>query len=229
MTLNRRSMFIGLGCMAAATAIRADDDKPVSPIAHGVLANNALAGIFEPFTDDLPSVHIQGPDGETPVADLIKGRTILMPLWAEWCGPCVQELPDFARLQGKYGNDKFAIIPVLTATKKAFDPPLLAKIFDMMHCSAIQPLIEHGRGDHLARAMAHAHGYVYALPCNLLIGPDGHTVARDIGRLDNTDDKNPAKNYTDALNRTATGASQSRWGQADGDAFAKAMADGFLG
>jgi hypothetical protein len=67
-----------------------------------------------------------------------------------------------------------------------------------------------------------------ALPCNLLIGPDGRVMAREIGRLENTDDANPAKTWKETVNRTGAGEVQSRWGQTDGEAFAAAMANGFL-
>lgn len=227
MGICRRSVCFGLAGAAVSRAAWADD-KPASPIAHGALADNSLAQAFEPFDKPLPDVAVWGPDGEMPLAELIKGRTILMPLWAEWCAPCMQEIPDFARLQQAHGNEKFAIIPVLTATQKQLDPASLGTLLGYMHASALRPLIEHKRGNMLARTMG-KRGNTYVLPCNLLIGPDGRTVGREIGRLTNTDDNDPAKTYHDAVNRTATGASQSRWGQEDGEAFARLMAAGFLG
>jgi thiol-disulfide isomerase/thioredoxin len=207
-------------------AFAADDDN-ASPIAHGVLAGNSLAKAFEPSPHQLPDIYVTGPDGDRRLSDF-KGKTILMPLWTEWCAPCIQEIPDFARLQQKYGNDKFAIVPVLTATQKKFTPELLSRILGMMHAGVFTPWIEQHRGATLMRRMARRRGGGAAMPCNLLIAPDGRVVAREIGGLSNTDDADPAKSYKDAVNRTGTGSSQSRWGQQDGEDFAKAMADGFL-
>ena len=216
----------GLASLGATRAFAADGSA--SPIATGVLAQNSLAQRFESVrSSSLPDVDVWGSGGRRSISE-IKGRTILMPLWAEWCAPCMSELPDFARLQQKYGNDKFSIVPILTATQKQFTPELLATILSEMHCGVFEPLIENHLGRTLMNRMARVNGGEPALPCNLLIAPDGHVVAREIGRPPNTDDPNPAKTYNETLQRTAIGAIQSRWGQPDGEQFAQAMANGFL-
>jgi thiol-disulfide isomerase/thioredoxin len=191
-----------------------------------VLADNSLAKAFQPPDEaELPSVIIWGPGGKRGL-DTLRGRTVLMPLWAEWCAPCMSELPDFARLQEKYGNDKFAIIPILSGTHKKFTPEALGDLFKLAHCGVFEPLIENNLGDRLARVMARRHD-TYVLPCNLLIAPDGRVVGRETGALSNSDDAAPAKTYKETLNRVGAGDVQSRWGQADGEEFAKAMAAGF--
>jgi thiol-disulfide isomerase/thioredoxin len=224
MRLNRRALVGGLASLAA-THSWADDKS--SPIATGILAANSLAQNFEAVTTRLPDVDVWGPKGTQDISEL-KGKTILMPLWAEWCAPCMSELPDFARLQQKYGNDKFAIIPILTDTKKKFTPELLSAIFRSMHCEVFEPLIENHLGSRLMQSMAQIKQNQTALPCNLLLAPDGHVVAREMGRIANSDDATPAKTYAETLARVDADAVQSRWGQADGDQFAKAMAEGFL-
>jgi thiol-disulfide isomerase/thioredoxin len=224
--VNRRIAVLGLAGSAISAAHA--DDKPPSPIAHGVLAQNSLALAFEtPPHDELPAVDVWGPQGKRSITEL-KGRTLLMPLWAEWCAPCMSEIPDFARLQQKYGNEKFAIVPILTATQKKFTPEILGKIMKEMHADAFEPLIENRLGDRLGSLMGRRRGGSWALPCNLLIAPDGRVIAREIGRIGNSDDPAPAKTYKETLARVDANAVQSRWGQADGEAFAAAMADGFL-
>lgn len=227
--IDRRATVLGLAGLTVSTAYA--EDKPASPIAHGILTENSLAQKFEGVSTEFPSVDLWGPNGNRDIGEFLaglKGRTILMPLWAEWCAPCMSEIPDFARLQQKYGNDRFSIIPVLTATRKKFTPEILGVILKDMHAGVFEPLIENHLGDKLMDRMAKISSRERALPCNLLIAPNGHVVAREIGRLENTDDANPAKTWNEVVNRTGTGAVQSRWGQADGAAFAAAMADGFL-
>ena len=227
--ISRRMAAVGLGLLAAGPA-RAADEKPKkeSPIAHGALAENPLAKAFEPVTTELPGVQLWTLGNKTRHIDELKGRTLLMPLWAEWCPPCVSELPDFARLQSKFVNDKFAVVPILTGTQKKFTPEILAGLFDKMQSGVFEPLIEHRLGDRLFTRMAR-RGRGYVMPCNLIIAPDGKVVGREIGRIGNDEDDNPATTAKDMINRTATGAVQSAWGLKDGEEFAKAMAEGFLG
>jgi thiol-disulfide isomerase/thioredoxin len=227
--IGRRAAVFGLASTIYSVA-HADDKSP-SPLAHGVLAENSLAQKFESVSTEFPGVALWGPSGKRDIDDFLtdlKGRTILMPLWAEWCAPCMSEIPDFARLQQKYGNDKFSIIPVLTGTRKQFTPETLGTILTRMRAGIFQPLIENHLGNRLMDRMAKISSRESALPCNLLIAPNGHVVAREIGRLENSDDANPAKTWTEVVNRIGTGEVQSRWGQEDGDAFAAAMANGFL-
>jgi thiol-disulfide isomerase/thioredoxin len=228
-TPDRRAVAAGLGLLAAQPALAAvEKTKAPSPIAHGVLADNMLAKAFEPVATELPGVHLWTLGNRKKHIDDLKGHTILMPLWAEWCPPCISELPDFARLQQKFGNDRFAIVPILTGTQKKFTPEYLADLFGKMRCGVFEPLIENSLGDRLFRNMAR-QGLGWTLPCNLIIAPDGRVVGREMGRINNDEDENPAQTATEMINRTATGAVQSAWGLKDGEDFAKAMAEGFLG
>jgi thiol-disulfide isomerase/thioredoxin len=217
---------------AAATPLPAlaDDTPPGdSPIAHGILSKNAIATTFvAPTQDTLPDVMVDTPDGAVAIGDLLKGRTVLMPIWAEWCVPCLVEIPDFARLQQVYGKNRFAIIPVLSMTRKKFTPELLGTFFRALNATAFMPILEHHYGDRLLRTMARK-GSGTAIPCNVLIAPSGKIVAREIGLDSNgvTVDEDPHDKYSRA-DRAVAGQTQSLWGMADGDAFASAMENGFL-
>ncbi|HEY4943491.1 MAG TPA: TlpA disulfide reductase family protein [Rhizomicrobium sp.] len=222
---SRRTVLAGLAALAAAGPAVADEAP--SLVAHGILAQNPLALAFQAAPGQLPGVTLLGPKGERSI-DELKGRTLLMPLWAEWCAPCMGEIPDFARLQSKYGNDKFAIVPVLSGTKKMLTPELIGEILNFLHAGVFEPLIEYNRGDKLLRAMARK-GAGLAIPCNLLIAPDGHVVAREIGMKRDDDASGAASGKPGLIARAEAGESLSLWGEAAGEEFAAAMANGFLG
>lgn len=228
---DRRAVMLGLTGLALSGQAGAKDDE--SPVAHGVLADNALAQAFRKAPRDrLPDVTLIGPQGEIDL-DKLKGRTILMPLWAEWCTPCLSELPDFSKLQKKYANDKFAVIPVLTATQKKFTPVTLAAVFNVLHAGALTPILEDRFGNKLGITMGSEGGGHWALPCNLLIAPDGTVVGREMGRIPAPDAaEGPAPEKTkdpESITRAINGQSQSLWGKPEGEEFAAAMAKGFLG
>jgi thiol-disulfide isomerase/thioredoxin len=208
--ITRRTALAGMASLAAARPALAEE---TSPVAHGMLADNKLAKAFVSARATLPDVKVVGLDGTHDLSSLIgNGRTVLMPIWAEWCAPCLKEIPDFALLQRQFGNDKFAIIPVLSAPRKKVTPDALADVFKILQASVFQPLIEDHFGGKLANAMARKNGAFY-IPCNVLIAPDGHVIGREIGL-----EANPA---AEEERRT------SLWGSADGQEFAAVISGGF--
>jgi thiol-disulfide isomerase/thioredoxin len=209
-----------------AGRVRADDTPAPSPVAHGILADNPLAQAFEAAPASLPDVSILGPNGSRDISDF-KGRTLIMPLWAEWCGPCLSELQDFATLQRKYGNDRFAIVPILTGTRKRMTPANVAQLFAYLHADSLEPLIESRNGGILLTAMARGSSREVEIPCNLLIAPDGRVVGREFGLKTAADFDANSKHQMIA--QAEAGKVLSEWGKDAGDKFAQAMANGFLG
>ena len=43
------------------------------------------------------------------LADL-KGKVVVLNIWATWCPPCRRELPDLSEIQQKFGSDRLAVI-----------------------------------------------------------------------------------------------------------------------
>ena len=50
--------------------------------------------------------------------DKFRGKVVLLNLWATWCAPCVQELPDLARLQRVYGERDLIVITLSQQERK---------------------------------------------------------------------------------------------------------------
>jgi thiol-disulfide isomerase/thioredoxin len=222
--LSRRSMLAGMAGLAAAGPGFAADDA--SPVAHGVLAENPLALAFETAPSELPSVSVTGPDGTRGISSLY-GRTLIMPLWAEWCPPCMGEIPDFARLQQKYGGAKFAIVPVLSGTHKQMTPDVIARMFGLLHADVFEPLIEYRLGAKLLEVMAR-RGRTVTLPCNLVIAPNGRVAGREFGLKGNENTPSGPGSRGELLSRAQAGDSLSLWGKHEGEEFATALANGFL-
>ena len=72
--------------------------------AVGDLAAMRIADKPVPLTD----IGFQMPDGSAKqFTDL--NKVLVLNLWATWCGPCREEMPDLANIQKEYGNDNFEV------------------------------------------------------------------------------------------------------------------------
>ena len=65
---------------------------------------------YPPAPAAVMQADIKDVDGKTFKLEDKKGKTILVNLWATWCGPCRSEMPELVALQDKYRAQNFEII-----------------------------------------------------------------------------------------------------------------------
>jgi thiol-disulfide isomerase/thioredoxin len=100
------------------------------------------------------------------------GRYVLVNLWATWCGPCINELPELAKLQESLPRDRFSVVPVDVLEK--LDAPRLKEFLDMHSAGGLPVYIDADRQTQ--------QGFVAnELPLTVLIDSSGREVARAIG------------------------------------------------
>ena len=120
-----------------------------------------------------PDYAFQGPDGKAmKVADL-KGKVVVLNIWATWCAPCVAEMPTLARLQAAYPETDVVVVPV---SIDSADAAAKARLFIARHA----PLkFYHDRESKLPFRV-NAPG----APTTIVYGRDGLEVARVAGEAD---------------------------------------------
>jgi thiol-disulfide isomerase/thioredoxin len=183
----RRGIVAGLGALPASAAFASQPVEPSnepSIFAGGPFANNMVAQDFvaPPPGLVLPKRTPLFGKGAPKSLDVYRGKTIILSLWAEWCTPCVQEMPVFDKIIQLICNDKFQIVPVMSGSN--LDDPSEVKPFLTKIGAATLPLIMDGSPDRDRLQVTLAKtgkDNKPALPCNLLIDPSGVIRGRSIG------------------------------------------------
>lgn len=60
----------------------------------------------------LVNMQFDAPDGSKVTIGGKKGKTLLVNLWASWCAPCREEMPELDKLQTEQGGDDFEVIAI---------------------------------------------------------------------------------------------------------------------
>ena len=81
--------------------------KSVSQFSKGQVA--AMVAAQPPRPLDLA---FKGPDGKDLKTADFAGKTVLLNLWATWCGPCREEMPALNALQKDVGGNDFEVVAV---------------------------------------------------------------------------------------------------------------------
>jgi len=69
---------------------------------------------YPPLQSSIAQADVENLDGSTfKIADR-KGKVLLLNMWATWCGPCREEMPELVKLQDKYRDQGFEIIGLNT-------------------------------------------------------------------------------------------------------------------
>jgi thiol-disulfide isomerase/thioredoxin len=90
----------------------------IMPLAKGEVA--ALQVQARPTL--LPELNFTGSDGAPRKLSDLRGKVVLLNLWATWCAPCRQEMPALDRLQAKLGDKDFEVVAINIDTRNPDKP-----------------------------------------------------------------------------------------------------------
>ncbi len=86
----------------------------VGPVKEPAVAQHSVAAKLEhPSDGALPPDYTfhDGAGKAVKIADL-KGKVLVVNLWATWCGPCKIEMPQLARLQAEYAGKPVQVVAI---------------------------------------------------------------------------------------------------------------------
>lgn len=112
------------------------------------------------------------------ISEELKGKSVLINIWATWCPPCKKEIPAFNKLYEKY-SDKFEIIGVLFEKDK--DPQELAAFMNELNMKF--PVTVGEENFRIAKFF----NDVKKVPESFLYDKDGNFIKKYIGEVDQND------------------------------------------
>ena len=123
--------------------------------------------VIEP-SRTLPALSGRRLDGAEESVSAFRGRVLLIDVWATWCRPCIDALPDLRALAAALPTDRFALLAI------SIDGAL-ATVTDFMES---EPMPWHnwhvGSESEVERRLA-----IRALPTYLLVDEDGVILANE--------------------------------------------------
>ena len=160
----------GLGAAAVAAVL-------YGTMGGNVHANGAPPAVLDKMklTDGRPAappIGFKDAEGKDIKLADFHGKYMLVNLWATWCGPCINELPELAKLQKELPQDRVTVVPVDVLER--LDAEKLRDFLKMHGAEGLPVYIDTDR--------ATQRGFVAnELPLTVLIDADGHEVARAAG------------------------------------------------
>jgi peroxiredoxin len=135
-----------------------------------------------------------GPIDDAAVTKLVKNDTpnlLLVNLWATWCGPCVQELPELVTMNRMYRGRKFKLVTISLDEPDKTDDAL--KVLREKHVAATNHLLHSDDRDHFAVSLDKE--WPGPIPYTLLIAPGGKVLYRKVGAIDPLEVKRAIVSY----------------------------------
>lgn len=110
-------IFSGLSaCSGTANSQKGPIDEKAATNAANA-ANTAVAAANESKSSDFPPIpagvaqaDVKNVDGNVYKVGDLKGKVVLLNLWATWCGPCRQEMPELIAMEDEHKAKDFKVI-----------------------------------------------------------------------------------------------------------------------
>lgn len=170
---------VALAGVAAVLYIMAQASTKPAPVVHGEVAatgpSSELAGkLTRPAQPTPPPDYVFYDSAGKPmkIADL-KGKVVVMNVWATWCAPCKVEMPTLAKLAAAYKDKPVVVAPI------SIDAPEAAQKARLFIAQNAPLQFYHDREMKLPFKI-NAQG----APTTVIYGKDGLEIARVAGEAD---------------------------------------------
>lgn len=97
---------------AASVALGGGEAEPDAPANEAPAAAPAAPRSRGRVGEPMPDLELVSLAGEAVSPSALRGRAVLLNLWATWCMPCIAEMPELAALGERYAADGLEVVGV---------------------------------------------------------------------------------------------------------------------
>ncbi len=139
----------------------------LAPLMKGAVA----AAVAPRQARALPELEFLDPSGRPTSLAAMRGKTLLINIWATWCAPCREEMPTLDKLQAKLGSKDFEVVIINIDTARRERAPAFLKEIGVKNLAFYS--------DPKAEAFykLKSAGKATGLPTTYLVGKDGCEIA----------------------------------------------------
>lgn len=118
--------IVALSALAVFAAVyvtlgRPDNQSPALPgdgaaveapkrVANPLSTGDMTTFVFKAHPEAMPDIRFLNAGGAEVGLDSLRGKVVLLNVWATWCAPCREEMPALNHLQATLGSDKFEVV-----------------------------------------------------------------------------------------------------------------------
>ena len=111
-----RTLIIGMLLALGGAIVYVLMSASAGPAPHSPFekfAQEPLEGLDFAYAGEvIEGAEFIAPDGSVTSMPALRGKVVLVNLWATWCGPCEREMPTLAALQTARGGDTFTVVAI---------------------------------------------------------------------------------------------------------------------
>lgn len=156
--------FLGVVAVLVGVGWFTREDRGYAPITRGEMA---------------PPLVLERLEGGTLSLDSLRGKVVMLNIWATWCGPCRLEMPSMQRVYDEYHDQGFEIVAV------AVDAQPGVRLGDGVMAGPVNDFVaQYGLTFPIAVDPTGATEQLYgvdALPTTFLIDREGVIRVREVG------------------------------------------------
>lgn len=146
-------------------------------VAVGWLNRGSDPGLEE--GEPAPALELPSIEGGTVALDALRGKVVLLNIWATWCPPCVKEMPSMQKVYEEHGDRGLEIVAVAVDDQPGVRQPdgrIEGLVSDFVERYGLTfPVVVDPTGDTERRFDTEY------LPTTFLIDREGRIRAREVG------------------------------------------------